>query len=212
MSELSSNPALDDGDAAAAAASEDNMFYVVSRRKLAILFIVTFGMYAVYWFYKNWSRYKHHASWTAEDRPRVWPVPRAIFVVFFIHSLFSKVKEYGREKPAVAAWDNNATATIMVLLYIAISILDRLAKRSIGLPYTDILSFVGMVPLLFTFLKAQAMINASCNDPEGKGNDKLTGANYVWIVIGGLLWVLAISKGFTSGVHDGFDGATSGSF
>ncbi len=215
MSDSSYIPTLEKGEVASGAASDsaaDSMFYVVSRRKLAILFIVTFGAYAIYWFYKNWSRYKHHASWSPEERPTVWPVPRAIFVIFFIHSLFSKVKEYGRDKPAVAAWGNTGVATFMVVLYIAIQVLDRLSSKSIGLPYTHILSLLCMVGLLFAFLNAQAMINASCNDPEGATNDKLTGANYAWIVVCGVIWVMAIAGAFLSGAEDGFHAGTSGSF
>lgn len=212
MNDFSINPPLDEGAAGARVATADNMFYVVSRRKLAILFIATFGLYAVYWFYKNWSLYRDHASWSPENRPSVWPVPRAIFVVFFIHSLFSKVKEFGHDKPPVAAWSNNLLATIMVVLYIGIEILDRLSSRSIGVPYTDYLSFAGMVALLFTFLSAQSMINASCNDPDGKGNDRLTGANYAWIVVGGLLWVPVLIATFTSGAHEGYFSSSPGAF
>jgi hypothetical protein len=185
------------GEAAAGAA--DSMFYVVSRRKLAILFIFTFGLYGLYWFYKNWNQYRNHAQWASQGRPSIWPIPRAVFLVFFIHSLFREVKAFGRDKPQVAAWSNDLHAWLMVGLYVALNVLDRLSARSIGSPYTDWLSFAGMVVLLFAFLKAQAMINISCDDPDGKGNDQLTGANYVWIVLGGLAMAVLFIQGFMAG-------------
>jgi hypothetical protein len=190
------------------AAAEDG-FYVVSRRKLTILFIATMGAYAVYWFYKNWSQYRNHGADSQEVRASIWPVPRAIFSIFFIHSLFSKVKALGQDQPQVAAWRDNLSAWWLVGLYVAVTVADKLAKRSIGSPFTDFFGFVGLFLLLFSFRKAQSMINASCGDPEGKRNAELTGANYVWIVLGLLFWVGAFMSGFMSGPSDGYSSSSS---
>jgi hypothetical protein len=46
--------------------------------------------------------------------------------------------------------------------------------------------------LLPPFLKAQEKINLSCGDPEGTGNDRLSKANWAWVIAGGVLWVLVI--------------------
>jgi hypothetical protein len=192
----------------APASVEDAAFYVVSPRKLTILFIVTMGLYSVYWFYKNWSQYRDHG--TGEGRQSIWPAPRGLFAIFFVHSLFSKIKELGRDKPQVAAWRNNLYAWWIVAIYIALNVADRLARKSIGLPFTDIFGYVGLILLLFGILKAQSMINASCNDPQGKGNAALTGANYVWIILGVLVSVGAFVSGFMDGAPDGV--ASSSSF
>jgi hypothetical protein len=36
------------------------------------------------------------------------------------------------------------------------------------------------------------MINLSCGDPEGKGNDRLTKANWAWVILGLLGWVIVV--------------------
>jgi hypothetical protein len=208
MNDISATPAINDGQATADAAA-DSMFYVVSRRKLAILFITTFGLYGLYWFYKNWDQYRNHARWESQGRPSIWPIPRAVFLVFFIHSLFREVKAFGRDKPQVAQWNNDLHAWLMIGLYVGLNVLDRLTSKSIGSPYTDLLSFTGMVVLLFAFLKAQAMINVSCDDPDGKGNAQLTKANYVWILLGGLVIGVLFIQGFVSGWSDGYSSSPS---
>lgn len=72
------------------------------------------------------------------------------------------------------------------------NVLDRLSFRSIGSPYTDVASLLILALLLPQFLNAQHMINASCGDPDGKSNDRLTNTNYAWIALGLLFWVLSL--------------------
>ena len=33
---------------------------------------------------------------------------------------------------------------------------------------------------------------AACGDPAGESNSRLTGANWVWLILGGFLWILVI--------------------
>lgn len=193
MTDTSYAPSIEDGHTATPDTSK--MFYVVSRRKLAILFIATLGMYGVYWFYKNWAQYRDNRPAEMADGS-IWPVPRAIFLIFFVHSLFGKVQTLGRDKPEVAAWGANGTAWLIVVTYIAMNVADLLERRSIGLPYVGYFGFVGLLLLVLAYRNAQTMINATCGDPEGKSNNQLTGANYVWIVIGLLIWIGSFMSGF----------------
>lgn len=160
--------------------------YIVSKTKFYFLFIATLGLYQVYWAYKNWSLYRDATG------EKIWPVPRAIFQIFFFHSLFRIVQ--GKLDHAGKSFDWNPTshATIMVLLAVFSNILDRLAGRSIGSPYTDWLSLVFLFIVAIALQKAQAAINTSCGDPEGTKNASFTGANYFWIVIGIVLWFFII--------------------
>ena len=36
----------------------DGDFYVVGKIKFLVLFFSTFGLYSLYWFYRNWKLYK----------------------------------------------------------------------------------------------------------------------------------------------------------
>jgi hypothetical protein len=170
------------------AASEGPMFYVVSKRKLAILFLSTFTAYAFYWFYKNWSRYKGKHPEASRFGSTISPAPRAAFSMFFTHALFRKVKAYGLAQPAVARWRSNLHATILIALMLLANFIDVLITGRAG----DVASFASIVVLVLPFLKAQEMINLSCDDPEGKGNDRLTKANWAWIIVGAVGWLLVI--------------------
>jgi hypothetical protein len=167
-------------------------FYVVSRKKLVILYLATFGLYSVYWFYKNWSNYKHSTAPNFNPDREIWPAPRGLFSIFFIHALFGDIKLYGHAKAMVADWNAGSQATRLVLTMIVSNVLDRLSYRSIGSPYTDIASLLILAPLLSQFLSSQHMINVSCDDPDGESNSRFTTANYVWITLGVIWWIFVI--------------------
>lgn len=163
-----------------------SMFYVVSKKKFLILFFSTLGFYAIYWSYKNWKEYKNSTG------AKVTPALRGIFLIFFMHSLFRHVDETLEGKRLSFAWSHQASATWLVILICVSNVLDRTSMREIGSPYTDLASVAIMLPMAFAYLKPQLAINAACGDPEGVSNDKLTGANYIFVAIGTLLWCLAL--------------------
>jgi hypothetical protein len=113
--------------------------------------------------------------------------------VFFVHSLFRKVKQHSVAGSALDEWEHRSHATFLVVLMLVSSTLDRMSWRDVGAPLTDYLSLAVLAPLMFYYHKAQEMINISCGDPEGSENNKLTAANYVWIVIGAILWLLILA-------------------
>jgi hypothetical protein len=169
----------------------ENAFYVVSARKFTILFFATIGMYQFYWVFKHWSFYKARAPFDDSIDRNIWPLPRAIFAMFFVHSLYREVNAYaalrGREIVSTLF-----QPTLLVLLLLTSGILDRMSWKEILTPYSDVLSLVMLVPLWFVACRAQRHINACCGDAEGSSNNELTGANIAWIVFGIVLWMLVI--------------------
>ncbi|MES2106349.1 MAG: hypothetical protein V4634_20180 [Pseudomonadota bacterium] len=161
-------------------------YYVVSKRKYFLLFFATVGMYEFFWFYKNW---KLHKIRTGESS---WPVMRAIFSIFFAHSLFEAVDRSLRASGKEFSWDPRATATGFVLLQIASSILDRLSSKNVGSPYTDLLSLALLPLLAWRIYIAQQAINIACGQPNGESNSKLSIANFIWLGLGLIFWVLMI--------------------
>lgn len=166
-------------------------FYVVGKKKFIVLYLATLGLYGFYWFYKQWSCYKDGSGYESEEH-KIWPIARALFPMFFTHSLFREVKRFNQAVAALDEWESRAHATFLVIVITVSNVVDRLAGKSIGSPYTDLLSLALLAPLLFFYYKAQAMINISCGDPEGAANRNFTAANYAWIVVGGLCWLLTL--------------------
>jgi hypothetical protein len=167
-------------------------FYVVSPRKFVVLFIGTLSLYAFYWFYKQWACLRDTAPEGSDDRD-IWPSLRAIFALFFVHSLFREVRQHSVAGSALNEWENGAHATFIVILMLATSTLDRLSARNIGSPITDYLFVFLMLPLLFLYCKAQGLINIACGDPAGATNHKLTRVNYGWLALGTVAWLLILA-------------------
>jgi hypothetical protein len=171
------------------AASQGPMFYVVSKRKFAILFLSTFTAYAFYWFYKNWDCYKRRHPDASRFGSTVSPAVRAAFSMFFTHTLFRKIKACGIGQPALARWRSGVHATILVALMLLSNFVDSFIARPVG----DYVSFASVFVLVLPFLKAQEMINLSCGDPQGIRNDRLSKASWAWVLAGGVLWVLTLT-------------------
>lgn len=167
------------------AAGTGARFYVVSTRKLLVLYFMTLGLYHLYWNYKNWAL---HNEATGDV---VWPVPRAIFSIFFTHSLFREVATHDVTQQR-AEWNAGSAATFMVLLVIGGNILERMASKGLGSPLTDIASIAFLVPTGLLLKQVQMEINARCGDPAGNGNASFSGANIAWCVAGAIYWALAI--------------------
>ena len=162
-------------------------FYVVSTTKFVLLALLTLNLYLVYWFYRNWRAVKLR---TGED---IWPPMRGVFYIFFTHSLFTDVNERLKDRGANFDWQPMALATAVVVLTVLGNVLDRLASRAIGSPTTDVVA-IAVVPLLTWFMvTAQRAVNVASGDPGGSGNSNLSFANWLWMLLGGLVWLLALT-------------------
>lgn len=149
-----------------------------------MLFVATVGLYAIYWFYKNWSLQK------IKTGSSVWPVMRGIFSIFFTHSLFKLIDNGLKEKQIDFRWDPRSMATLYVIATILSNIADRASYKGIGSPFTDILSIAILMAVGWALYQAQLAINTNCDDPSGEMNARFTWQNYIWIALGVIFWGL----------------------
>jgi hypothetical protein len=159
-------------------------FYVVAPTKFLLLYAATLGAYALYWFWRHWSLQKRRYKLD------IWPIPRAIFLIFFAHSLNREIDFRLKRVDPRYRWSASANATVFVIFYIVNNLMDRLAAREIGSPITEILALLTLLPTAYALLQAQKAANAACGDPNGDRNRRLTAANYFWLVLGFVLWAL----------------------
>lgn len=162
-------------------------FYVVAKPKFIILFIATMGLYGVYWLYRQWSCVKAAAPF--QSTTDISPVMRAIFGVFYIHSLFGEVKQHSRGAANLAGWKPGIHATLLVITLLICVVVGRMAWLDIGAPLIDYLSLAMLIPVLVLCCMAQTVINVECGDPAGADNRNFDTANYLWIVIGIFCWL-----------------------
>lgn len=159
-------------------------FYVVSIQKFMVLFLVTVSLYSVYWFYKNWSLYKSY------NQVKLLAPLRAIFSILFTHSLFGRVHEALKNKSIAHAWSPAWIATLYVIASVVSQVFDQLSAKSVGSPYTDIISIFMLFLTCYPLVVAQRAINVSQEDASGESNKNFTPANIIWCILGGLLWLL----------------------
>jgi len=62
-------------------------YYAVSTVKLIVLSTLTFGLYDLYWFYKNWVEIKRR------ENTKIIPWARALFASFYAFSCFDHVRK-----------------------------------------------------------------------------------------------------------------------
>lgn len=170
-------------------AIQSTTLYVVSKKKLAILFLCTVSLHTLYWFYENWRRVKRDTG------ERIWPAPRAIFNIFFAHKLFKHIHTEVQNKGQQVSWSHKSLA----LLYVALSIVGHVAENVSDM--VSLLSLLFLPVFLNIFLQIQESVNASQGDLHGEMNSRFTLANYLWCVFGLMIWaVVLISYAETFGL------------
>lgn len=167
-------------------AERSHDYYVVSPTKFFLLSVLTFDLYVVYWFYRNWRLIKER------DKDTSWPPMRGVFFVFFTHSLMTDIVETMKTRGKEYDWQPMTTATFVVIVAIASNVIDRMATQGVGSPTTDVVGTALAIVLPAILLQGQRAINFACDDVGGKTNSTYTLANWVWMVIGGLVWLLSI--------------------
>lgn len=167
-------------DASASPPATGPLYFTVSGDKLAILSVASFGLYQVYWFYRNWTFSRDHGG-----RGR-WPLPRAVLAPVLSLSLFREMRATLRQHalPGVPAG-------LLAALYFALSASALLLPDPWWL--TGLLSFA---PLLVV----QALVNRlhARVAPAAPRNTRYSLGNVALIVLGAVLWFLVFLCRFGS--------------
>ena len=164
-------------------------FYVVSKRKFFILSITTFSFYAVYWFWRQWT------EWRNKTGENIWPIARAIFSIFFAHSLFKKIETKASQVDSRSHKNLDIAATIYVIVELAFNLMDKIPM--IGIVYL-VLTILFVCILSASVWQAQAQANIASFDSDGRQNDEFSVANYIWSALGLLFWITVISTALSS--------------
>lgn len=167
-------------------AADRTPFYVVSPTKVVLLMMATFGLYALYWFWRHWKLHK------IEHKLDLWPVPRAIFSIFFAHSLNQEIDHRLQRSGARHVWSPNGWATLFVAAAILGRILGRMPETLLSTEANIGLMLLTLVGTSSALAQAQRAANIACGDPLAVANRRFTAANYVWLILGALLWALIL--------------------
>ncbi|WP_394002968.1 hypothetical protein ACF3M1_00660 [Luteimonas sp. WGS1318] len=172
-------------------ATDTPAFFVVSPTKLVVLYVATLGLYPVFWFYMHWARIR------AASGTRLWPVPRAVFAVVFVHALARRIDGALRGAGVARRWWPMSLASAFVALELlnygsAIAWPWLVFHLPNGWLWLEWLSLLVMPLSCACLVRLQIAANAACGDPRAQANRHFTVFNLAWIVLGvvAIGWVL----------------------
>ncbi len=176
----------------------ETKFFPVSEGKFITLYILSFGLYGVYWFYKNWKLQQ-----PLMDK-KIYPVWRAIFSIFFTHSLFKRIDQSALHLEKQHKFNANALATFFVVSIVVSNILENLSGSSevlfnISSNNIIIISLALFLVSTYPMVKVQSTVNRINNDMLGYLNHKYSLWNYVLIALGMFTWIV-IALGLLAGL------------
>jgi magnesium-transporting ATPase (P-type) len=156
--------------------SERTEYFSVSVKKLVIMCIMTFGIYEVYWFYKNWKAIK------VQENKKLAPFWRAIFSIVYCFSLFKRILLSATHK----GYKPKMSHGILAVFYISFYIFDL---EKLPDPFW-LLSFLSFIPLIY--VSDAIRHNNAKIKPQFIETNKLSKPEIAFIIIGILLWILTI--------------------
>jgi hypothetical protein len=149
-------------------------FFAVSLLKLVVLSTCTFGLYEIYWFWRNWNRIR------VSSVPGITPSLRAIFAFLFCYPCFIRIKRAGISRGVTPA----PPIGILAICYI-------LTTLSGGLP--GLLCLISFLSVAF-LLPIQSYVNRinALASPGHDPNSRFGVWNWIAVIAGGLLLILAV--------------------
>ncbi|GAB4029362.1 hypothetical protein [Spirosoma gilvum] len=145
-----------------------------------LLSFFSFGIYTIYWFYKNWAFFRDVYEWD------IYPFWRAIFSIFFVHSLLEHINDLAVEKghPGISS---NGYASGFVVLAIVQRFVDRVLPDALALTALCIPPFLFLIPtvkqLNYIYEKAYPNDHRPALGP----------GEFIILILGGIIMSLAIT-------------------
>ncbi len=146
---------------------------VISVNKFIFLSLISFGLYPIWWMFKAWRFF------LIKDKLNIMPAARAIFSIFFLYSLFNRIKTYAKEQGYI----NDFSSGWMYLGYLITSLLVRLPD-----PYwlISLCSIIFLIPAFKALNYAQKQIETTIKQ------EKFNTPQIILIIIGSIMWLLIL--------------------
>ncbi|MCU4369038.1 hypothetical protein [Acinetobacter courvalinii] len=149
---------------------------IISLKRFIFLSIISLGLYELWWIFKAWRFF------AIKDHLNIMPAARAIFSIFFLYSLFKKIREYAKAQGDVQEF----SASWMYIGYI----LFALVFANLPDPYW-LISSVSFMFLISAFV---ALNHAKKQDDQLNAviQEKFNIAKIFVIIIGSIFWILLL--------------------
>ncbi len=149
--------------------------YCVGGLKLLAMSLATFGLYLIYWLYRNWKAEQ------ARSGDNIAPLARAVFAVLFFHSLAARVALRSEAEGLSPRFSPVLLTTVFVVLALSPRLPDPWWLLSLGTA----------VPVLPIQRALQALDEAKGID--SRANRLFGGGEIAGFAIGATIWLLFLT-------------------
>ena len=154
-------------------------FFTASTVKFVLMSICTFGIYELYWFYKNWVLIKESTN------NKLMPFWRMLFAHLWAYSCFKEIQSSAKAE----ATQQLSSIGFLAFLYFILVLFWKLPE-----PYNliSILSFLPLIPANSAAIAVNKKVA-----PDHVENSAFSGLNWLGLALGGLLLLLALIGSFS---------------
>lgn len=167
--------------------SDGPKFFYVTDIHFITMSLITLGLFNTYWIYKNWKFIKER------DDLDIMPVWRAIFGLFFIHSLLSEIsddKELNRIVPS------NFSSLILATGWIVMNVFGNILSKSENLSFVSIGIVISISSFLFLLPVQNYIHNVNKKAKNNLPYSEWSLGQNLCLVIGVPLFILVLKEVF----------------
>ena len=153
-------------------------YFTVGPLKFSLMALATFGLFELYWFFRNWQIIRN------QGRRQISPIARAFFAPIWTFSMGKCFKDQAQA-------ENVSLSLPVALLGIAYLVVQALWV--LPDPYWLVSFFAFAVVLPFDFAARRLNGKGELAPPT---HGRFSGWNIAWLIVGSLLLVLAVIGAF----------------
>lgn len=160
------------------------MFFHISGPRLVLMSIASWGLFELYWIYRNWQYLKER------DGLNIRPLWRGVFSIFFIHKLMGAIHDDPQANRVVkAAFSPSLLATVWIVLMLVGNIAGKASDAGLNL-----LGLLVSFPSFLLFLPVQNYINSvnkTISPPPPYA--RWSPGQYACLAIGIFIWLVMLA-------------------
>jgi len=154
---------------------EADHFYVLPPGKFIALSFLTFGLYEIFWFAKNWTVIRD------QERSKIHPILRALFSIFFFSELAARALRVARSK----GYEKTYSYIWLTIAFIALNFTYSIPRPA---------SIIGLTSALPLLPVLNAMMFANGQKKGAKINKQFSTGEIVVAIIGAIVWLGVVAN------------------
>ena len=155
---------------------------LVDVNKFIILFVMSLGLYAIWWMYKSWKFFQER------EQPDMIPAARAIFGIFWLYPLFERIRLFADENGYHSSY-----YSILLFLGFLFTNISANIPGPIGL--VSIFAFVFLIPPV----RALNFAIMNSDDYDGQEVDQYNAGQMIIVAFGIVTWSMVMLGLMSSG-------------